>query len=291
MSSTTSNRVDLSIDAKGIAHVQLARPDKLNALDLAMFEALAETARQLQTQRHIRAVILSGQGRAFCTGLDVKSMFGDPLKLHANIERLLRRPEGSQSNLAQDVAYLWRTLPVPVLCAIHGMCYGGGLQIALGADLRYASPDAQLSIMETKWGLIPDMGASVLLRELVSIDVAKELTWTGRTLSGQEAAQLGLATTCVDQPLEHAMKVANEIVANSPDAVAKAKQLYQETYSNMSEGDCLKLETKLQRDLLVSWNQMAATGRNFGIPLPYANRKDIEETITTDTKDPTTTNE
>lgn len=147
------------------------------------------------------------------------------------------------------------------------------MQIALGADFRLATPDCKLSIMESKWGLIPDMSISVTLRELVSIDVAKELTMTGRIISGQEAAALGIVTRCVDDPQAEAITLAKEIVSRSPDSVALAKQLYQETWFSPSEEYSLKLETELQRKLLKTWNQLAASGRNFGVKVPYFRRK------------------
>lgn len=214
-SDTSSNkRVETTIDKNGIARVVLARPDKLNALDLAMFEAIAAEAALLKNNKSVRAVILSGTGRAFCTGLDVKTILRNNPK--QTIDRLLERPSGysddSSGNLAQDVGYLWRNLPVPVICCLHGMCFGGGMQLALGADFRFATPDCKLSIMEAKWGLIPDMSASVTLRELVRIDVAKELTMTGRVFSGEEAASLGLVTRCVKDPMAEAEKLANEII-------------------------------------------------------------------------------
>lgn len=266
----SSSRVRVSIDADGIAEVVLHRPEKLNALDLPMFEAIRDAAQQLQTNDSVRVVILRGEGRAFCAGLDVKSIFST---LPPPIDRLMEPYSTTHSsllrNLAQDPALRWRELPFPVLCCVHGACFGGGLQIALGADLRLATPDAQLSVMEVKWGLIPDMTASVTLRELVSIDVAKELTWTGRIVSGEEAQKLGLVTRVVDDPVEEARKVANEIVEKSPDAIARAKELFHETWSSASVDECLETERKLQTKLLVRWNQLAASGRNFGLPLPY----------------------
>lgn len=210
----TAPRVETTVDANGIARVYLSRPDKLNALDLDMFEAIASEAAKLKSDRSLRAVILSGKGRAFCTGLDVKTILRKNPK--QTMDRLLERPSGyseeSSGNLAQDVGYLWRSLPVPVIAVLHGMCFGGGMQLALGADLRFATPDCKLSIMESKWGLIPDMSASVTLRELVRIDVAKELTMTGRVLSGTQAASLGLVTRCMEDPMGEAERVANEIV-------------------------------------------------------------------------------
>lgn len=267
-----------STDKDGICDVVLSRPNKLNACDMNMFHAIAETAKKIRDDRSIRAVILRGEGRAFCTGLDVKSVMGSsPRK---QIETLLERPSGygkannEIGNLAQDVAYLWRELPVPVICVLHGMCYGAGLQIALGADFRYATPDCQLSIMETKWGLIPDMSIAITLRELVRIDVAKELTMTGRIVSGTEAAEIGLVTKVQDDPLQEARAFAKDLVKRSPDALACAKELYQSTWTETSEKKCLETETRIQRKLLVSWNQLAASGRAFGYQLPFLNRKD-----------------
>jgi enoyl-CoA hydratase/carnithine racemase len=262
-------------DKDGICEVSLNRPDKLNAVDMKMFEAIAQTAMDLRNDRSLRAVIIRGEGRAFCTGLDVKAVLSSP---HQQTERLLERPSGygvagnEIGNLAQDVSYLWRELPVPVICVMQGMCYGAGLQIALGADFRYVTPDCKLSIMETKWGLIPDMGAAITLRELVRIDVAKELTMTGRIVSGEEAFSLGLVTKVSEDPLQEAKAFAKELVQRSPDALASAKTLYQSTWM-ATEKECLEVETKLQRKLLASWNQLAASGRAFGWEVPYFKRK------------------
>ncbi|KAG7358886.1 enoyl-CoA hydratase/carnithine racemase [Nitzschia inconspicua] len=275
------DRVTANVDSHGVCHVRLNRPDKLNACDLAMFEAIARTASDLRQDRSLRAVILSGQGRAFCTGLDVKAVMknGNP---KAQINRLLERPSGygpnndnAIGNLAQDVSILWRELPVPVIAVLHGMCYGAGFQIALGADFRYATPHCKLSIMEGKWGLIPDMGASILLKELVSIDVAKELTMTAKIISGEEAHRLGLVTHVYDDPMPEAERFVKDILERSPDAIAAAKELYQSTWTATSDKESLILETKLQEKLLISWNQLAASGRSaFGINVPYSKRKE-----------------
>ena len=201
---------------EGIYNIQLNRPKKYNALDLQMFESIAETISILQNDyksMNIRCIILSGNGKAFCTGLDVPSIVklensdgsskSGMMMPHTKINRLLERPSGYDNqrnyetignndegkgigNLAQDVAFLWRSIPIPVIAVLQGMCYGGGMQIALGADIRIATPNCKLSIMEAKWGLIPDMSASITLRELVPIDVAKELTFTGRIINGIE---------------------------------------------------------------------------------------------------------
>lgn len=284
-SPSDESRVLVDVDHQGVARVCLNRPTKLNALDMPMFDAVADTALSLQKDRAIRAVILSGSGRAFSAGLDVASVLStNPLK---NSERLLTRDDvddnnntnnysnerRSIANLAQRVSMAWRDIPAPVVACLHGECFGGGLQIALGADVRLATPDCRLAIMEAKWGLIPDMGASVLLRELVRIDVAKELTMTGRIVDGNEAAALGLVTRVVDDPLEQAETLVQAFLQRSPDSLAATKQLYHQTWVAPEEYS-LKVETALQRKLLVSWNQMAAAGRRFGWKVPYFQRKD-----------------
>lgn len=333
---TNEKRVLIKDMGQGIYNIQLNRPKKCNALDLEMFECIAETISTLQHDhqsagKNMRCIILSGNGRAFCTGLDVPSMIkpsygGDDtcdrassmmMMPHAKMKRLLERPSGYDQrkkecennstsavgigNLAQDVAYLWRTIPVPVIAVLHGMCYGGGMQIALGADIRLATSDCKLSIMEAKWGLIPDMSASITLRELIAIDVAKELTFTGRIINGKEAKELGLVTKCLDDSsrvsansissnksdnvtgnddnyaMEEAIKLAKEIVKQSPDAVAAAKSLYQKTWIDSNEEQCLDIESRLQKKLLPSWNQFVASSKNFGLKLSYAKRKDFDE--------------
>jgi len=282
--------------SKGVKHVQLNRPEKLNSLDMRMFESIAKVASQLRDDASVRAVILSGAGKAFCTGLDVKSIIS-PLKGNpkANLDRLLaRRPSGYESdlpiggkdttlntssmplnlgNLVQEVCLSWREINAPVIAVLHGMCFGGGMQIALGADLRFAESNCKLSMMEAKWGLIPDMSASITLRELVRIDIAKELTMTGRVITGEEGAKLGLVTRCNEDPMAEAVKVANEIVSRSPDAVAQSKRLFQQNWV-ADQTDCLELETKLQKKLLGSWNQVAVSAKNFSVHVPYIKRKD-----------------
>jgi enoyl-CoA hydratase/carnithine racemase len=283
----STKRVETTIDAKtGIAKVTLARPEKLNALDIDMFYAVRDAALALQDNRSVRAVILSGQGRSFCTGLDFKKVMMST-SANKNMETLLHRDDGRISNLAQDVCYLWRQLPVPVVCVLHGMCYGGGLQIALGADFRFATPDCKLSIMEAKWGLIPDMGASIVLRELVRADVAKELIMTGRVVDGTEAAALGLVTKIVDDPMTEAEQWLKEhILPKSPDALAMAKEMVQKTWVAQDEEYCLKVETDLQRKLLISYNQLAAAGSNLlGVQIPYWARQQKEDTGAAKKKD------
>jgi len=309
------NRVLIHPKTKdGIRHVELNRPEKMNSLDMDMFHSIAAAAKQMRNDKHVRVVIISGKGRAFCTGLDVKSIIR-PSTEHGRlpmtkINRLLERPSGygsdadaddhdddgdgdgedaesnsgksvevdpiAMGNLCQDICYLWRDVPVPVIAVLNGMCFGGGFQLALGADMRYSTPDCKLSIMESKWGMIPDMGASVTLRELVRIDIAKELTYTGKIISGSEAEELGLVTRCCDDPMEEAWSVARSIASKSPDCVAAAKIMYQSTWT-ASEKECLEMETKLQKQMLPSYNQTSASLKNFGVDLPYMDRKDLDK--------------
>jgi len=249
------DRVTVSL-ARGIADVRLNRPDKLNALDGAMFEALVETGRRLGAERGLRAVVLSGEGRAFCAGLDVASFTGG-----GGGRSLFEREAGSPANFAQRAAWVWTELPVPVIAAIHGVAYGGGLQIALAADIRFVAPDARLSVMEIKWGLIPDMSGSQTLRRLVRLDVAKELTYTGRVLSGSEAAALGLATHVSDTPREAALELAREIAARSPSAIRAGKQLLDASaLVDLETG--LRLEERLQSGLFGTPNQVESVRAN-----------------------------
>ena len=194
-----SDRVLINIQ-DGVADVRLNRPDKLNALDRAMFDAIIGAAEQLRDRKDVRVVVLSGEGRAFCAGLDFMSFMGMGQQ-GGNIEDGFAVAEGEVGNMFQRTGYDWKRLPVPVIAAIHGHCYGGGLQIALGADIRIAAPDTKMSVMEIKWGLIPDMSGTQTLRDLVRIDVAKELTFTGRIVDAEEAAQLGLVTRLADDAL------------------------------------------------------------------------------------------
>ena len=159
---------------------------------------------------------------------------------------------------------------------MHGMCFGGGMQISLGCDFRIVDKNCKLSIMEAKWGLIPDMSATITLRELIRIDIAKELTMTGRIISGEEAYKIGLVTHCSEDPMQHALTLAKEICSRSPDSVNFTKQLYQQTYrNNCSEKEALDLETNMQKRLIGSWNQLSASARNFGVELPYTDAKTV----------------
>jgi enoyl-CoA hydratase/carnithine racemase len=255
-----AERVSVVVDA-GVADVRLNRPEKLNGLDLAMFDALAAAGAGLATRSGVRAVVLSGEGRAFSAGLDFASFLGAGGGGGPG-GRLLAREGTSPVTLAQKVADVWTELPVPVIAAVHGVAYGGGCQIALAADLRLVAPDAQLSVMEIKWGLVPDMTGTQSLRHLVRQDVAKELTFTGRIVSGIEAVALGLATRVVDDPRAAALALAREIAGKSPDAVRAAKRLLNAAYVG-TRADGLRREVAEQLRLLGSPNQIEAVQANF----------------------------
>ena len=242
--------------ASGIARVRLTRAERHNAVDMPMLAAMRKAIRLLRRERELRCVIVSGDGPSFCAGIDTKAVLGNrrgALGLYLRLWSLWR-------NDFQRWALLWRDLPVPVIAAIHGNCLGAGIQLALGADLRVATPDARLSIMEAKWGLIPDMGGTVLLRELVALDVAKELVWSGRIVDGAEALKLGLVTHVAADPLAKAEALAAEIATRSPDAVAAGKFLLQRAWDT-DAGDALGAERRWQRRLLVGPNRKIAAQR------------------------------
>lgn len=249
---------------QGVADVRMNRPDKLNALDPEMFEALANTGARLAGDRSVRCVVLSGEGRAFCAGLDFA---GFAAQGGDGPRRLLGHDARFIGNHAQRVAWVWQDVPVPVIAAIHGYAFGGGLQIALGADLRYVSPEAQLSVMEIRWGLVPDMSGTQSLRHLVRLDVAKELTFTGRKVSGTEAVALGLATSVHEAPHRAAMESARQIAEQSPHAIRAAKRLLNESRLGSIEEGLLK-EERAQRGLLGSPNQLEAVAANFEKRVP-----------------------
>lgn len=236
-----------------IAFVTLNRPEKRNALDMAMFKAIDNISRRLRQNRNIRAVIVQASGEDFCSGLDIKSVMGDK----SSVLSLLAKWLPGQANLAQRVSYNWRKIPVPVIMVIQGRCWGGGLQIALGADFRFSTPDASFSIMEGKWGLIPDMGANLALRELVTKDVALKLTMTAEVISAQKALDCGLITHISNESLKDAMNLAGQIKERSPDAVAAVKKLYQKNWFR-SEWLILAKESYYQVKILLGKNQNKA---------------------------------
>jgi enoyl-CoA hydratase/carnithine racemase len=241
-----------------VATVTLNRPEKHNALDIPMLDGILAAAERVASEPGVRSVVLHGAGPSFCSGLDIAGVMA-PSPDGTAISGRLNEPS---PNYFQRAGYDWVRLPIPVIAAIHGNCLGGGLQIALGADIRIAAPDARLSVMESKWGLVPDMSISRTLPRLVGIDVAKELTYTARVFSGEEAARLGVVTRCAEDPLGAATELAREIAAMSPDAVRAAKRLYEEAWTGSPE-DTLALEAALQQKLIGSPNQIAAVTAGF----------------------------
>jgi enoyl-CoA hydratase/carnithine racemase len=252
-----ADRVRIEV-ADHVAVVSLTRADKHNAFDAAMFDAVIAAADRVAREPGIRAVVLHGDGPSFSSGLDLMSMMSDPSGLQGQIERL----RAGVPTWFQRAVYDWMRVPVPVIAAIHGNCLGAGLQVALAADIRVAAPDARLSVMEVKWGLVPDMSITRTLPRLVGIDVAKELTYTARVFSGEEAARLGVVTRVSDDPFGAARELAAEIAGRSPDAVRAAKRLYDEAWTG-SAADTLALEAELQRRLIGSPNQLAAITAGF----------------------------
>lgn len=253
-----NDRVDIRID-EHVAEVMLNRPEKFNALDLDTFDALDEAARTLGGESSVRAVVLHGAGENFCAGIDLSVLQGGISDVG---EALLSTVEGSLANRFQRAAYAWRELPMPVICALQGITFGGGFQIAMGADLRYAAADTQMSIMESKWGLIPDMAISTTLRNIVPPDRVKELAWTARVFDVAEALQLGIVTSIEEEPLAAARRMARACAEKSPDAIRGIKSLVNDAWSR-SEKDSLALEAQLQLRLLGSKNQAEAVRANL----------------------------
>lgn len=221
-----SDRISVSIE-DGVADVRLNRPDKMNALDGAMFAALTETAESLRHESSVRAVVLSGEGRAFCAGLDFDSFtkMADDDKVDQPTDELLITDDARITHGGQQSVYGWTELEVPVIAAITGVALGGGIQLALGADIRIIAPDARMSVLEIRWGLIPDMTGTRRLAEIVGLDVAKELVWSGRMVEGPEAVRLGLATQLADDPRAVALEMAADFASKSPHAIRAGKRL------------------------------------------------------------------
>jgi len=266
-------RVRVDHDA-GVAHVRLTRPDKRNALDGAMFQAIAQAGERLKNDLSVRAVVVSGDGPSFCAGLDFGSFQamgsggngaggngtgGNASQNGADIGAMV---EGRITHLAQQICWVWQEVPVPVIAALSGHALGGGMQLALGADIRIAHPDTQLSMREVHWGLIPDMTGTLMMSRLVRDDVMKELVFTGRVLPASEGAALGLVTKLSDTPVDDAMAIAREIAGRSPDAVRGAKKLINRL-SNAGAAEHFAAEREIIFKLIGSPNQVEAITANF----------------------------
>ncbi len=239
-----------------VAQVTLNRAEKHNAVDRAMFDAIIATGHELSADRSLRAVVLRGAGVNFCAGIDVSVFQGG--EGIGSLEPL----EGSLANLYQSAAWVWRELPVPVIAALNGVVFGAGLQIALGADIRIAAPDARLSVMEIKWGLIPDMSIAATLPALMPYDKAAELAWTGRVVAAAEALALGLVTRVDDDPLAAAGALASDVASRSPDAVRGIKRLFREAWADR-DAELLRREAELQLAVMAAPNQREAVAANL----------------------------
>lgn len=268
------SRVLLEVKNK-IAYVTLNRPEKHNGLDKQMFFDLVAAAKTIRKDRSIRCVILKGEGPSFCAGLD----FGAVSKNPSMVPRLFGKFPWSKDNMFQRVAHIWRDLPIPVIAAVHGNCFGGGMQIILGADYRIATPDANMSILEIKWGLIPDMSGMVTLSRLTRVDIAQELTMTGRFFNGVEAAEYGLISKVSENPLADAEALAQTICEKSPDAIAATKYLFKKTWKKDTRS-ALLWERLTQLRLLGRKNQRIAMANGMAKkgsePKPFKDRSSFK---------------
>jgi enoyl-CoA hydratase/carnithine racemase len=255
-----NERISINI-ADGVADVRLIRADKMNALDRAMFEALVEACDKLGKDKSVRAVVLSGEGRAFCAGLDMGRFSEMKQSSSGTMGSIEARTHGI-ANAPQYAVLGWRELPVPVIAAVHGVAFGGGFQLALGADIRYVAEDTRMSIMEIKWGLVPDMGGTILMRNLAREDVVRELSYTGRVFSAKEALAYGFATRVCADPRAEALALAKEIADKSPHAVRAAKRLFN-LAGSADDGACLLAESREQAKLISSANQVEAVMSNL----------------------------
>jgi enoyl-CoA hydratase/carnithine racemase len=259
----TNERVTYTLN-DGVADVRLVRADKMNALDKDMFEALVSTSERLSREKGLRAVVISGEGRAFCAGLDMGNfsrMEKDTSVTTGGGQRDLSARTHGKANAAQQAVWGWRQLPVPVIAAVHGVAFGGGFQLALGADMRFVAPDTKMSVMEIKWGLVPDMAGTPILARLVRDDILRDLTYTGRVFTAQEALSYGLATRICDDPRAEALAAAREIAAKNPDAIRAAKRMIEDLA--IDPGPALLAESVEQKKLIGTANQKEAVRANL----------------------------
>ncbi|MEQ9695687.1 crotonase/enoyl-CoA hydratase family protein [Shimia sp. SDUM112013] len=254
------SRVSVEVE-NHIARVTLTRGDKMNALDTKMIDAIIEAGESLLDRSDVRAVVLAGEGDAFCAGLDIMSFAtlagGDPKKI------LMPRSHGD-SNKFQQVCMVWQKIPVPVIAALKGVCIGGGLQIALGADIRIAAPDTRLSVLEMKWGLVPDMGGMVILPRLLRSDVLRKLTYTNEMIEAPQAEAWGLVTELADDPEAAALALAEQIAGKSPSGIRAAKALIDYAETHMDDVEAVLLEeSRAQADLIGKPHQMEVIAANM----------------------------
>jgi len=260
-----SDRVTIEIDG-GVADVRLNRPDKMNAVDIGMFHALVEAGESIKADPSVRAVVLSGNGKGFCSGLDFENfqkMAGASTDSDVgDVTDVGERNPDRITNIGQQACYVWTEMPAAVIAAVHGAAVGAGIQLALAADIRIVAPDAKLSVLEIRWGLVPDMTGTQMLPRLVGLDVAKELAFTGRMVSGSEAKELGLATRVADDPHATAMELATEIAAKNPYAIKGVKALLNMA-GQATLAEAFKAEERTMGSLIGSPNNVEAVTAYF----------------------------
>lgn len=245
------DRISINIE-NGVADVRMIRTDKMNALDFKMIDALIEAGEVVAKDKSVRSVVLSGDGRAFCAGLDTSIFQG--MMSADGFQPVVERTHGI-TNKFQKMVWVWRECPVPVIAAVHGVCFGGGFQLSLGADIRITHPDSKLSIMESKWGIVPDMCGPYIMQSLAREDIIRELTYTGRIFSGAEAFDYGFVSRLSSNPLEEGLNLAKEIAIKSPGAMLGAKKLFNEL-GEKTEAEAFLLESEIQDSLIGTKNQM-----------------------------------
>lgn len=249
------DRLEIEI-TEGIAEVRLNRPEKKNALDPKFFSELTAAGESLQGRDDLRAVVIYGKGGSFCAGIDTSSLGGMAQEMEQTRHDMVNPPPGARGNRFQRPTLAWAELEVPVIAAIEGVAFGGGIQLALAADFRFAAPDARLSIMEARWGIIPDMGITQYLPQLMPADRAKDLMMTGRIVAAQEALQLGLVTRVCEDPIAAARAYARDLTLRNPEAIRANKKLVDAVWGAGDDG--LQLEAELQAAIIGGPNQMEA---------------------------------
>ena len=249
-----------------IATITLNRPDKKNAMSFAMMRELIDCAGWIKKDKTIRAVIITGAGDTFCAGIDLADL-NEP-KGRASIVWELVKPAQS---LFQKVCLIWRDMPVPVIACMHGHCIGAGLQLALACDIRIATPDCQLAIMEAKWGLVPDMGLTQSALHVVNADILKELAMTARTIDGEEAKNLGLVTHICDNPVAYAIELSSELANRSPDAVLASKRVV--NAMTQQKSGVIYQEKLWQLALIVGKNRKIALKKAKDASVTFAKRQ------------------
>lgn len=266
-----SNAIEISV-SNHVAHLQLNRPEAHNAIDGPVMNGLLGFARKMMDPGEVRVIVISGKGKSFCAGLDMSSFAemasGDLNPDREDVTEAMADLSPAGANRAQQIGWLWQEVPVPVICAIQGVALGGGLNLALGADIRLVHPQASLGLVEINWGLLPDMSATQSLRRLTSLDRAKELAMTGRRFSGTQALEYGLATEVTSNPVEDALAMAAAITRRNPDAIRAIKRVLNAS-ALVSVAQGLAEEAAASQTILGTQNQMEAITAHFEDRAPH----------------------